>query len=189
MAFSDLHLGLDLAKTEFSADYDLPMPKDRELKLGYDLEADDNAFDNFGDTIDPVTRVPTLDPLVSNDFRYRRQQVSALYGQYEGSLGRWRLQAGLRIEAARAAWLQVTGDIPRGRTDIRVNPSLHLDRPLGDSGKLSAGVSRRINRPDPEALNPFFDSQDIHNLRAGNPNLRPQDTWSFEFGYLYSEAP
>jgi len=187
VAFSDLHLGLDLAKTEFSADYDLPMAKDRELKLGYDLEADDNVFDNFGDTIDPVTRVPTLDPLVSNDFRYH-QQVNALYGQYEGPLGRWRLQAGLRIEAARAAWLLVTGDIPGGRSDFGVYPSLHLDRPLGGSGKLSAGISRRINRPDPEALNPFFDSQDIHNLRAGNPNLRPQDTWSFEFGYLYSGA-
>ena len=187
VAFSDLHLGLDLRKTEFSADYDLPMPKGRELKLGYDLEADDNAFDNFGDTIDSVTRQPTIDPTVTNAFRYR-QQVNALYGQYETPLGPWTLQAGLRIEAARASWLLITGDIPGGRSDFGVYPSLHLDRQVGDSGKMTASVSRRVTRPDPEALNPFSDHQDIHNLRAGNPNLLPQDTWSFELGYLYTRG-
>src|SRR5207302_6871779 len=31
--------------------------------------------------------------------------------------------------------------------------------------------------------NPFTDYQDTHNLRAGNPNLLPQDTWSYELGY------
>jgi len=181
-AYDDLHLGLDLVKTEVGADYALPLAGERQLKLGYDFEDDRNDYNNFGDTIDPVTRAATLDPSVTNHFQYR-QQVHAGYGQFETPLGPWRMQAGLRVEAARASFLQITGNIPGERSDFGVYPSLHLDRDVGDMDKLTLGVSRRINRPDPEALNPFADHQDTHNLRAGNPYLRPQDTWIAEAGY------
>ena len=185
--FDDLHLSLDLIKTELSADYDLPMAHDRELKLGYDLEDDRNAFDNIGDTLASAGGPSTINPAVTNHFRYR-QQVNAAYGQYETPLGPWRLQAGLRVEATHVSTLQITGGVAGGHDDVGAYPSLHLDRSLGDDGKLTASVSRRVTRPDPEALNPFADHQDIHNLRAGNPDLRPQDTWSYELGYLYSGA-
>ena len=181
-AFDDLHLNLDLVKTEFSADYDLPLPHDRELKLGYDLEDDRNGFDNIGDNIDPATGQPVVNPAVTNHFRYR-QQVHAVYGDYQAPLGPWRFQAGLRLEESDVSTLQITGAIPGGRSDFGAYPSLHLDRSLGDDAKLSASISRRNTRPDPEALNPFSDHQDTHNLRAGNPNLVPQDTWSYELGY------
>ena len=181
-SFDDLHLSLDLEKTEVSADYDLPMSGDRDMKLGYDLEDDRNAFDNVGDTIDPATDQPVTNPAVTNHFRYR-QQVNAGYAQYQAPLGPWRLQAGLRLEAADISTLQITGNIPGGRHDFGAYPSLSLDRSLGETGKLTASASRRITRPDPEALNPFSDHQDTHNLRAGNPNLLPQDTWSFQLGY------
>jgi outer membrane receptor protein involved in Fe transport len=183
--FDDLHLSLDLVKTEFSADYDLPMPDERELKLGYDIEDDRNAFDNRGDIIDPLSGLPVVDPSVTNHFRYT-QQVNAAYGDYQTPLGRWKLDAGLRLEAAHVAFLQITGHIPGGRNDFGAYPSLHLERGLGDEGKLTLAFSRRVTRPDPEALNPFADHQDTHNLRAGNPNLLPQDTWTYEAGYLFS---
>ena len=55
---------------------------------------------------------------------------------------------------------------------------------LGNYADYGAGrVWDRENRPDAEALNPFSDHQDIHNLRAGNPNLPPQDTLAWEAGY------
>ncbi len=180
--FDDLHLSLDLIKTEFSADYDLPLANDRELKLGYDLEDDRNAFDNVGDTVDPATGRPVVNPAVTNHFRYR-QRVNAAYGEYQTPLGPWRLQAGLRLEAADISHLQITGDIAGARRDFAAYPSLSLDRSFGEAAKLLASISRRVTRPDPEALNPFRDSQDIHNLRAGNANLLPQDTWSYELGY------
>jgi outer membrane receptor protein involved in Fe transport len=180
--FDDLHLSHDLVKTEFSADYDLPLAGKREVRLGYDLEADRDAFDRFGGDIDPLTGRSSDSPIVTNHFRYR-QNVNAAYGQYETPLGPWDLQAGVRLEAARARFLQITGNIPGGRSDTGVYPSLHLDRTVGEEGKISLGVSRRLTRPDPEITNPFIDRQDTHNLRAGNPNLAPQDTWSYEAGY------
>lgn len=182
--FDDLHLSNDIVADEFAADYELPLPGKRDIKLGYDLEEDINAFDNRGDSIDPVTGALTVDPNTTNQFRYR-QRIDALYGSFESPLGPWTLQAGLRAELARVSFLLLTGDIPGGRRDFAVYPSLHLDRSLGDADKLSLGIGRRVTRPDPEALNPFADHQDTHNLRAGNPNLVPQDTWTAEFGYAH----
>jgi outer membrane cobalamin receptor len=187
-SFDDLHLGLDLNKTELSADYDLPMAHEAELKLGYDLEVDRNLFDNTGHIFDPVTGERLVDPAVTNTFHYS-QDVDAGYAQYQTALGRWHLQAGLRIESSSASWLLITGNIPGARSDFGAYPSLHLDRALGQDGKLVANVARRINRPDPEALNPFADHQDTHNLRAGNPDLKPQDTWIFELGYVFTGRP
>ncbi|MDR3508827.1 MAG: TonB-dependent receptor [Caulobacteraceae bacterium] len=176
--YDDLRLSLDLIKTEISADYDLPLPQDRDLKLGYDLEDDRNAFDNVGDKLNPTT----IDPAVTNHFRYR-QQVHAGYAQIQSPLGPWRLQAGLRLEATKVSSLQITGNVSDGRAYFAAYPSLSLDRPLGADSKLSLNLSRRVTRPDPEALNPFADHQDTHNLRAGNPDLKPQDTWLYQAAY------
>ncbi|MDR3513103.1 MAG: TonB-dependent receptor [Caulobacteraceae bacterium] len=186
-SFDDLYLNMDLAKTEFSLDYDRPMAGKAELKLGYDLEADDNRFDDLGHDIDPASGAATIDPNVTNDFRYR-QSVHALYGDYRTPVGRWTLDAGLRAEAARASWLLVAGRTPGHRSDAGLYPSLRLERALGDSDKVSLNLGRRVTRPDPEALNPFVDHQDSYNLRAGAPGLAPQDTWSAELGYLSSHA-
>ncbi len=153
---SDLHLGLDLAKIEFSADYDLPLSGKGDIKLGYDLESDNDDFNNFGDAIDPITGQKVIDPNVTNHFQYR-QTVNALYGAYERSLGPWSVQGGLRAEATRATWLQITGNTPGGRDEFAVYPSLQVERTLGPADKLSASLSRRVTRPDPEALNPFSD--------------------------------
>jgi outer membrane receptor protein involved in Fe transport len=185
--FDDLRLSLDLVKTEASIDYDLPLSGDRDLKLGYAFEADRNAFDNVGDTLDPATRAPTPDPAVTNHFRYR-QEVSAAYADYRTSLGSLRLDAGLRLEAARVATRQITGDVAGGWHDVAAYPTLHVERALNADDKLTAAIARRVTRPDPEALNPFADHQDTHNLRAGNPNLRPQQTWSLEAGYSHAGA-
>ncbi len=180
--YDDLHLGLDLVKTEVSADYVRPLKGEGTVRAGYDLEDDRNAYDNFGHVQDPVTGQPVIDPNVTNHFRYR-QQVNAFYGQAESPFGPWTVQAGVRLEATAASTYQITGGIAGGRHDFAAYPSLHLDRALGQDAKLTFSIARRVTRPDPEALNPFADHQDTHNLRAGNPNLLPQDTWAYEAGY------
>ena len=181
-SYDHLHLSLDLVTTELSADYVLPMSGDRSLKLGYDFEYDDNAFDNRGDKVDPTTGQLNDNPNITNHFRYK-QKINTAYGEFQTPLGKWSLQSGLRLEQTNVDTLQITGDIAGRHSYFRAYPSLNLDRHLSETAKLSLSVSRRVNRPDPEALNPFTDYQDIHNLRAGNANLLPQDTWSYEAGY------
>lgn len=182
--FDTLRLSLDLVKSELSVDYDLQSANDRELKLGIDLEADRNAYDDVGDNLDPVAGVLIPNPAIANHFRYR-QQVDAAYADYQRPFGAWRLDAGLRIEATHVSFRQINGETDGGRNDVGAYPSLHLDHRLGEDARLSVAISRRVTRPDPQALNPFADTQDTHNLRAGNPDLKPQDTWSYEVGWLH----
>src|SRR5579859_3427322 len=108
--FDELRLSHDIVKTEFSADYDLPLADEREVKLGYDLESDRNRFDPRGGNVDPATGLITDNPAITNHFRYH-QTINAAYGQYQAPLGPWQVQLGARFEAAQATGLQVTGDL------------------------------------------------------------------------------
>lgn len=188
-AYSDLYLGQNLIKTEFSADYDLPLGRTGEqkgeLKFGYDLEGDQDDFDNLGHDIDPATGVATVDPNVTNDFRYR-QTVNAAYASWRDDFGPWTVQTGVRLEATSASWRLITTGQPGAQSYAGAYPTLRFERSLGEAARLTADVGRRITRPDPGALNPFADHQDSYNLRAGNPALKPQDTWLAEVGYAWS---
>jgi outer membrane receptor protein involved in Fe transport len=87
------------------------------------------------------------------------------------------------LEVTHVSIQLLPGQVPGGWNSFGAYPTLHLERDLGEASKLRLGLARRITRPDPEALNPFSDHQDTRNLRAGNPALRPKDTWSYELGY------
>ena len=181
----DLRLSLDLVTIEFGADYQWPISATRNLKLGFDLEDDDDHFDNTGDTVDPATGLPVNNPGITSHFRHH-QDIYTVYGEYQTRVGKWSVQSGLRLEQTDADSFQITGAIPGAQNYFRAYPSLNLDRALSERAKLSLSISRRVTRPDPEALNPFIDYQDTHNLRAGNAKLLPQDTWSYELGYASS---
>ncbi|HMA52716.1 MAG TPA: TonB-dependent receptor [Magnetospirillaceae bacterium] len=179
-----LNLSLDLVKTEASLDYARPVGEDQTLKLGYDFEDQSNAFDNAGDSLDPATGLPVDNSAITNHFRYH-QQIEAGYASYLAAWDSWTLQSGVRVEDTQVDTDQIIGDLQSRHAYFRVYPSLHADYQLDELQRLSAGLSRRVNRPDPEDLNPLVDYQDIHNLRAGNADLLPQDTWSLEAGYAF----
>ncbi len=179
-----LHLGLDLVDTDFTIDYVLPLANERMLKLGYDFTRDDNGFDNSGTTRNEVTGTNVVNPDVTNDFRYY-QAVHAAYATYQTRLGAIDILGGLRVEDTTVRTHQITGDQTHEMAYFRAYPSLHLSYSLSDAERLTASFATRVSRPDPEDVNPFSDHQDTHNLRAGNPDLKPQETQSFEVGYSY----
>ncbi len=184
--FEDLHLSHDLVKTEWSADYALPLGQDRDVKAGFDLEQDRNAFDNRGDSLDPVTFAPTVNPNQTYDYRFR-QDVWAAYLSASTALGPWRVQTGVRYEHTATDTFEVQGAVRGGHRYDGVYPSLHIEQDLSETTQLRFSLSRRLNRPDPEILNPFVDYQDTHNLRAGNPNLLPEDITGVEAGWSHSD--
>lgn len=172
------------AATEFGADYVLPMSKTRSLKIGYAFEQDDYRFDNVANNVDPLSGAQTVDPTLTNDFKFR-QQINAAYVSYQASVGAWGYLGGLRTEEVHTDAEQLTNGISTAGSYFRLYPSLHVDRSLSDESTLSFGASRRVTRPDPDNLNPYVDHEYTPNLRTGNPNLRPQFTQSYEVGYGY----
>jgi hypothetical protein len=181
-SYDDLNLSEGQVSTELGADYVLPLPDGRKLKAGYEFRADDNRYGNAGDTIDPATGVLTPNVLITDDFQYL-QQINAAYASCQASAGAWNWLGGLRVESTRNNARLLTNRTASSHAYAGAYPSLHLERALSESQTVSLGASRRISRPDPGALNPYVDRQDTQNLRAGNPNLLPQDTQSLELAY------
>ena len=186
-SYSNLSFTEDHGITEAGIDYARPLSKTQSLKLGYAFEQDDYGFSNVGAAVDPVTGMEMIDPTLTNQFRFQ-QRIHAVYLSEQGSVGAWNWLAGVRGEWTSNEALQVTDNIstPHRYTDLF--PSLHLDRTLSDRSTLSVGASRRITRPNPIYLNPYVDREYPPNLSAGNPNLRPQFTQSFELGYGYEHG-
>jgi len=180
--YNNLTFHEDHATTEFDADYALPVSRTRSLKLGYAFEQDDFRFGNVGSNVDPLTGAQTIDPNLTNDFKFR-QWINAAYASYQASMGDWTWLGGLRAELTRTDARQLTDGISTIGSYFEVYPSLHVDRSLSNDSTLSFGASRRVTRPDPSNLNPYVDHEYTPNLVAGNPNLRPQYTQSYELGY------
>ena len=182
--YSNLSFTEDQGITEADLDYALPLSNTQSLKLGYAFEQDDYGFSNVGANVDPVTGVETIDPTLTNQFRFQ-QRIHAIYLSDQGSVGAWNWLAGARAESTTSDALQVTDNLSTASRYTDIFPSLHVDRSLAEGSTLSLGASRRIVRPNPLYLNPYVDHEYPPNLTAGNPNLRPQFTQSFELGYAY----
>ncbi len=131
-----------------------------------------------------MTGVPVIDPNLSNEFKFR-QQIHSTYASYQASSGAWSGLGGLRAEYMHTDAQQLTNRMSTTGSYFQIYPSLHAERSLSDHTTLSFGGSRRISRPDPSYLNPYVDHEYTPNLNAGNPDLRPQYSQSYEVGYGY----
>jgi outer membrane receptor protein involved in Fe transport len=186
-SYNNLSFTEDQGITEADLDYALPLSKTQSLKLGYAFEQDDYGFSNVGADVDPVTGAETIDPALTNQFKFQ-QRIHAVYLSDQGSVSAWSWLLGVRGEWTGTDALQVTENMETANHYADVFPSLHVDRSLSDRSTLSFGASRRINRPNPMYLNPYVNHEYPPNLTAGNPNLKPQFTQSFDLGYGYEHG-
>jgi len=185
--YSTLNVLEDQATTELDVDYALPLANSRTVKFGYAFEQDDSRFGNFGTAVGPLNGVPVVDPAVTHDFEFR-QRIDAGYASFQRSAGAWNWLAGLRAERTRTDAEQLTDGLSHRGGYFGLYPSFHVDRSLSDAASLSLGASRRVSRPDPGNLDPYVDHEYAPNLRAGNADLQPQTTESYELGYGYEQG-
>jgi outer membrane receptor protein involved in Fe transport len=182
--FDSQHLYSDELVREFTAEYAMNLPEKAKFLVGYDLERDDNDYDNHGATIDPLTGASIIDPALTHHFIYG-QTIHALYSTYERPFGKWTMRLGLRLEQVLIDTNDATGGVKDNRQYFRAYPTLHLQYDLSDTETFRLSYSHRVTRPRAEDLDPYPLYQDAYNFRAGNPRLLPQETHSFEAGYQY----
>jgi outer membrane receptor protein involved in Fe transport len=185
--YNNLSFTEDQGITGADVDYALPLSKTHSLKLGYAFEQDDYGFSNAGAEVDPESGIETPDPALTNQFKFE-QRIHAFYLSDQGSRGAWSWLAGIRAEWTSTDAVQVTDNVSTANRYTDVFPSLHVDRSLSERSTLSLGASRRINRPSPMYLNPYISYEYPPNLTAGNPDLKPQLTQSYELGYGYEHG-
>ena len=113
------------------------------------------------------------DPLYADHFIYN-EQVYAAYLQYAGKLKAWDYSAGLRGEEALTKGDSKTKQTTFSNNYLALFPSAAIKYTLNTINEIQLGYSRRVNRPNTQALNPFIDYSDSLNLRSGNPYLKPE---------------
>ncbi|NEX91750.1 TonB-dependent receptor [Caulobacter sp. 17J65-9] len=170
-------------ETQFKLDYTRPVGDQAKLKTGLQIERSENDYDNQGlRGLDAGSA--TVDTSRTNRFLYD-QTVQAAYATYERPLGPVTALVGLRLEQVDIDMNQVTTGVTATNDYSGVYPSLHLAYDLTDSQQLTASYSKRVQRPQAQDLNPYVVYVDPFNLRSGNPNLKPQETDSYELGWQY----
>jgi len=182
--YDNLDFAEDNSVTEADLDYTLPLSKTQSLKLGYALEQDHYGFVTAGADVDAASGVQTLKQVLTSNFKFH-QRIQAIYQSYQASAGAWTWLTGLRTEWTSTATTQVNPAVSTATRYADFFPSLHIDRSLSDQSTLSFGASRRVTRADPDVLNPYVFEEYPPHFTAGNPNLRPQFTDSYELGYGY----
>ncbi len=170
--------------TQLTVDYTQPFADGAKLEAGYAGEANKNDMDFRGGFYDPASNSWVVDAARTNRFIYR-DTIHAFYATYGRPVGHFGFLAGWRMEQTNIDTDQATVHLTGKNDYFRVYPSLHLSYNLTEASQLQLNYSHRVHRPETEDLNPFPEYQDPYNLRAGNPQLRPEDTHSIEGGYQY----
>lgn len=149
-----------------------------------------NNFERY----DVTGNSKVLDLSRSNFFEYR-ENIYALYTNYNRQFKGWMVQAGLRIENTGSQGisypLNADGSVSRNsqqhfkRNYTDFFPSAALTFNKNPLSQLSFTYSRRIDRPAYQDLNPFEFKLDEYSFQKGNTGLRPQYTNSFGIAHTY----
>lgn len=131
-----------------------------------------------------------LDSNASNQFSYW-EFVNAGYLNLSKRTDNWDYELGLRYELTNARGNRFgNAMIPDSIFDIRyayLFPSLSVGFKAADNHYLSFSMSRRIDRPAYNDLNPFTNYKSRYVLDQGNPFLQPQLSYNFELNHKYKE--
>jgi hypothetical protein len=168
-----------------SAKADLSFPLSQETKLEIGVKASIVSADNdlqFFDQSD-ITH-PVFDSTISNHFLYE-EQINAAYLNFSHSWSKFSLQSGLRVENTVADGLKLINGQSFDRNYTNLFPSVFLNYNFTEQYAMGLNMSRRLDRPSYQQLNPFKFFLDPSTYREGNPFLNPQFTWSFEWNHTF----
>jgi iron complex outermembrane recepter protein len=146
----------------------------------------DNTFLVF----DEETGSPVRNDRRSNRFDYD-ENVYAGYVSYNRPLSKkLNFSGGLRAEKTDAkghlqAFVDSLQEAPVVLDYLSWFPSAGLTWQLAEKHALALNYGRRINRPDYNVLNPFYNQLSQLSFEKGNPRLRPEIVNNVELGYTW----
>ncbi|MFC5272298.1 TonB-dependent receptor domain-containing protein [Adhaeribacter terreus] len=120
---------------------------------------------------------------LSNNFGFA-DYISAAYANYANGWKKLSYQFGLRAEQTNIRINNVSDDEKYTTHYLDLFPSVFLSQEIDESRKVQLNYSRRVNRPNYEALNPFKNYSDQYNVWSGNPKIKPEYVDSYEASYV-----
>ncbi|HBV14557.1 outer membrane beta-barrel family protein [Chryseobacterium carnipullorum] len=127
----------------------------------------------------------TIDPSRSNYFEYKENNGAAYVSVYKSLGEKWSAKAGLRYEYSTIDGYSETAGERNKNEYGRLFPSAYLEYKANENNTLSINYSKRINRPNFTALNPFRWYSNPYSFYTGNPFLSPSYNHNVELSYLY----
>lgn len=175
----------DLRIRSAKVDYTHPLESQGKIEAGIkssivDADNDLQFFDKSDDAH------PILDTTISNHFLYR-ENINAAYLNYSREWKKFSLQAGLRMENTIAKGDQLTNGQSFDRNYVNWFPSTFFNYKFAENYEMGLNMSRRLDRPSYNQLNPFKSFLDPSTYKVGNPYLTPQFTWSFEWNHTFMQ--
>ncbi len=164
------------------ADWEQPFKKG---SLGFRGKAAFVKTDNDFQRYNVNGAVEQLDKDRSNRFTYR-ENISALYVNYNRALKGITLQAGVRMEhtgsegvsngqkPVAGSYVAYSESFKRSYTDFFPSAAITFNKK--PTNQFNITYSRRIDRPNYQDLNPFEFKLDEYTFQKGNINLRAQYT-------------
>jgi outer membrane receptor protein involved in Fe transport len=181
--YQDLTRVSTFPQLDLKIDYKKTLANKAKLTLGYEGKFDWQGERNDG-AQGVAAALATVDPVFDEHFAFD-QQVHAVYATYEQVFGKLTVQPGLRLENTTLTTDLVSTAETGRQSYFEAYPSLHLDYALDDMSDVRASYGRRVQRPDESQLDPFRIEASPTFFSAGNPDLKPAITQSFELGYEY----
>lgn len=170
------------------ADYVWKFMKDAQLDAG--VKAANTKTDNQANYSYSNGGAWQQDPGKTNHFLYD-EKIYAAYSSIQQKFKRWSYQAGLRLENTTYTATQLGHGI---RRDSSFNndytslfPSGFISFDADSNNSITITVSRRLDRPPFQKLNPFTFAINKYTFEKGNPFTRPQFSWNFELSHLFKQ--
>ena len=156
-----------------------------QLETGYQyrnlVHNGDFVYERRNNATDEFELVPEF----SSEVDLVRDLHSA-YAQLQGEKDKWEYAAGLRIEAMDRTFdlRDKVGLVDTTYTYDYVRPfsSASLQYTFGNSTKVKAAYSKRVERSATFKMNPFPEREHSETLEQGDPTLRPEFIDLFELG-------
>ncbi|MBX2905361.1 MAG: TonB-dependent receptor [Taibaiella sp.] len=170
----------------FKADLALPLKSGLKIETGAKTsyvtsEHDLKFYTNVADVL-------VQDVKRTNYFIYH-ENINAAYLNFNKDWTKWSAQLGLRgeqtIADGHAKW--PGGDSSFTRNYAQLFPSFAVQRHVNDNNDLGVTLSRRIERPNYDQLNPSAYYLDPTTYKAGDPYLRPALSYATELSYTYKQ--
>lgn len=170
------------------ADHVIHFNKNAQLESG--IKSSYINTDNISDYTNINASVRSVDLGRSNHFTYK-ENINAVYSSFEQKFGKVNAQFGLRYENTHYNANQV-GNLVKPDSSFSRNysnffPSGYLSYDTDSLNAFTFTVSRRIDRPAYQKLNPFIFIVNKYTQQKGNPYITPQYSWNLELSHRYKQ--
>lgn len=153
-------------------DYKLPINETSNFSAGSKYSSITTNSDVTRYDYNFITNQEILNVANSSVFDYK-ENVFAAYANYDKSLDKWSINAGLRLEQTDAKGISITSNQTDRQSYFDLFPTASISYQAGDILNFYTNYKRSIERPNYKDLNPFAFFLNDNTIVVGNPNLTP----------------